>query len=193
MVSIFAMRRSSLSLPLAALCGEKKGGFFWTGSSGVFLSVGNLLRSQSREGPQKFHAPTSHGRGKKPRPRLGTDLPEPMDLVGGPRLVLSQPRSLPCLFVQQVCSTMAQPDLTLERLRDEPKKSQKNGFLLELRVGAAKVGDRVLASSGAEFWLVLCCLFPSCPWEPKGLQWDCLSLCPVSPGPWCGQPRTFNC
>ena len=51
------------------------------------------------------------------------------------------------------------------------KKSEKNGLLWELRGGAARVGDGVPASSGAEFWLDLCYLFPSCRWEPKGLQW----------------------
>lgn len=61
-------------------------------------------------------------------------------------------------------SAMAQPVLTLEHFRDEPKKSQKNGLFLELRGGAAREGERFQASR------VLTCPLLSCVFLPLGTK-----------------------
>lgn len=103
------------------------------GSSGVSPSTGNLLRSQSWKGPQNSHAPPSHIPRNKQRPRLGADLPEPVDLVGGPIWCFPWPAACLVYLFSMFVSAMAQPVLTLGHLRGEPRKSQENGLFLELR------------------------------------------------------------
>lgn len=160
LVSIFAMRRFPLSQPLAALRSEKEAGYFWTGSSGVFPSVGSLFRSQSWKGPPKSHALPSHVWRKKQRPRLRTDMPESMDLVGAPCLVLS-PALQPALFI---CSTrLFQPWHSLFWLWNIYKMSQKiteKSFALGAKGWGSQGGRQV---SGQLWGRVLACSLLSFP------------------------------
>lgn len=82
---------------------------------------------------------------------------------------------------------MAQPVLTLEHLRDEPKEMTEKWFVLGAKVWAARVGDRFQASSGAEFWLVF---FPSALENQRDSNGISCTL--VSLGPWYGKTRTCN-
>ena len=163
MVSNFALR-SLLSQPLATLCSRKE-------------AASELA---ALEFPPLWATCLYHRAGRDPKtPILTSHVQKNKQTCWTPQIWSgTHVRGFPVpaaglvYFFNMFVSAMAQPVLTLEHLKDEPKKSQKNGLFLEQRHGAARAGGRFQANSEAEFWLVLHCLFPFYSWEPKGLQWD---------------------